>query len=103
MRKIRLPEFESFESAYDEENDVVSSIDYFNYSFLVQIDDEVDYLYGFISPTEYYDDSIVRTDDFKIGKRTRKNLERTYQKIIKQLCSRYKGWVGSLYDKGEKK
>lgn len=95
-KKIKLPEFENFENAYNEEFDTVESRDYIH-CFVAVIDDEGDYLYGFISPTGYYDDAIAKSDDITIKKRTKGNLKRTYEKIIKQLCDRYKKWVDSLY------
>lgn len=96
MRKLKLPKFESFEDAYNDNYDTVSSYDYFN-GFLARIEDEQDFLYGFISTTEYIDDAIVVTDDFIIQKRTKGNLRRTYRQVIKQLYERYKEWVNSLY------
>lgn len=96
MKKIRLPNFESFEDAYDEKANIVCSRDWFN-GFYALIDDEGDYLYGCITPTSYYDDAIVKTDDIKIKKRTKENLKRIYEKIIKQLNAKYEEWVNSLY------
>ena len=95
-RKIILPEFESFEDAYDSTKNTVKSRDYFC-SWSAIIDDEYNYIYGYISPTCYYDDAIVKTEDFGIKKRSKENLERVYNKVVKQLCDRYKKWVDGLY------
>ena len=97
MKKIRLPEYDSFENAYNEDVDFVQFRDYNFGNFVVAIGDETDYLYGFISYSSYYDDAIVKTEDFKIKKRTKENLKRIYEKIIKQLNSKYIEWVNSLY------
>lgn len=99
MKKLRLPDFGTFEDAYNEETDIVHSVDYVN-EFRACIDDEHDYLYGYISPTLYYDHAIVKTDDFNIKIRSKRNLKSTYNKIIKQLNARYKEWVDSLYVQG---
>ena len=100
MQKLKLPKFDAFEDAYDEKDDSVESVDYFN-DFKAHIDDEHDYLYGYITPTCYYDNVIVATDDFYIKKRSKTNLERTYKKVINQLLKRYKEWVNNLYVKEE--
>ena len=96
MRKIRLPEFDSFEDAYDEKTNTVKSRDYFN-GFRAVIDDEHDYIYGYISTTCCYDDAIVATDDIGIKKRSKENIKRIYEKVVKQLNEQYKKWVNSLY------
>lgn len=102
MKKVRLPEFESFEDAYNEKTNSVESVDYFN-GFVARIDDEEDYIYGYISTTCYYDDAIVTTDDVTIRKRSKENLKKTYEKVIKQLHKRYTEWVDGLFIKGETK
>lgn len=102
MKKLNLPKFESFEDAYDEKCDIVYSTDYIN-GFEAVIDDEGEFLYGFISKTGYYDDSICKTEDFYIEKRSKGKLKQTYEKVIKQLYKKYKEWVDSLFVKGEGK
>ena len=101
MRKVRLPEFDSFEDAYYERYNTVSSVDYFN-GFIARICNEDDYIYGFISPTGYYDEAIVKTDDIKLRKNiSRESLKRVYEKVVKQLCKKYEEWVDGLFIKGE--
>ena len=100
-KKLKLPEFDTFEDAYNEETNRVSSRDYFN-GFKAIIEDEYDFIYGFISPTCYYDNAIVKSDDITIKKRTKQNLKRVYEKVVKQVYERYKKWVDSLYVQPQK-
>ena len=99
MKKLKLPEYDTFEEAYNEYTNSVYCVTDVN-RFHVCIEDEYDCLYGYISTSIYYDDATAKTDDFNIKIRSKRNLKRTYNKIIKQLNTRYKEWVDSLYVQG---
>ena len=97
--KLKLPLFAPFDIVYDKQNCTIEDASYLNEYFTVYISDEYNYLYGYISPTPYFDDAIVKSDDIELKYRNEKCFRAAYNKVTKQLVSRYKQWVNEcLYE-----
>lgn len=54
------------------------------------------YLYAFIGPSKYYDNALVKTDDFHF--RTYAGWKKAVKAMAAQLVKRWKAWVRALYE-----
>ena len=101
-RKIKLPDFPEFKDVYEYES--VWCFHEFNDYFYMYVSQDGFVMYGYIAPIGVdHDNAIVNSDRIEMEHNFQKrNRERAYNKIIKQLRQRYEEWVNSLFiDEGD--
>ena len=103
--KLRMPEFEELDPADVLANDGFPYDMYIIHPYFdgkITCDGPSDngkyFMYGYISSSFYYDDSIANSDDIELdetknGTIKKSSVRKAYKIIVKQLKERYRDWA----------